>query len=103
MAVYLLTDEAKEDLAQIRRYLTGAAGAHVAKLTLAKIRDAIVFLARHPGAGHIREDLTDHAVKFWHVFSYWIVYDPACRPIEVIRVIHGKREVSAILAKDDDS
>jgi toxin ParE1/3/4 len=68
---------------------------------LDKIKDAFVFLSRTPGTGHLREDLTDDAVKFWPVISYLIVYDPATRPIEILRIIHGSREVSAILAPDN--
>jgi plasmid stabilization system protein ParE len=97
---YLLTDEAKQDLVGIKRYLTDEAGARVAKATLARIKDAIVFLGRTPGAGHVREDLTDVALKFWSVNSYLIIYDPATRPIQVIRVLHGSRDVSTILADD---
>lgn len=102
MSRYLLTDEAKQDLADIRDYLIREAGPRIAKLTLAKIKDAIVFLSRTPGAGHVREDLTSDALKFWSVFSYLIVYDPAKRPIEVMRVIHGSREISALLERDED-
>ena len=83
MRRYLLTDEAKQDLADIRRYITHEAGARVAKSTLTKIKDAFVFLGRTPGAGHIREDLTAESVKFWTVFSYLIVYDPATPPFKL--------------------
>lgn len=34
-------------------------------------------LATTPGMGHTREDLTDRPVKFWSVYSYLVVYDPA--------------------------
>jgi plasmid stabilization system protein ParE len=97
MRKYLLTDEAKEDLIDIRRYLTRQAGASVAQSTIKKIRNAFLFLSNTPGAGHIREDLSDEAVKFWAVFSYLIVYDPTTHPIEILRVIHSSRDVSAIL------
>jgi plasmid stabilization system protein ParE len=53
-------------------------------------------------AGHVREDLTADSLKFWSVFSYLIVYDPNTRPIQIMRVIHGSREVSAIFGQDDD-
>jgi len=102
MSRYLLTDEAKQDLADIRRYLVSEAGASVAKSTLTKIRDAFAFLSRTPGAGHVREDLTSDALKFWSVFSYLIVYDPNMRPLQIMRVIHGSREVSALLGQDED-
>ncbi len=100
MSRYLLTDEAKQDLADIKRYLTGEAGARVAKSTLARIKDAIVFVSRTPGAGHVREDLTRQALKFWSVYSYLIVYDPAARPVQVMRILHGNRDVSSVLADD---
>jgi len=101
MKKHLLTDEAKQDLADIKKYLTREAGARVAKSTIKRIKDAIVFLGDTPGAGHFREDLTDDALKFWSVYSYLIIYDPATRPIQITRVIHGSRQVSAILSQDD--
>lgn len=101
MKRYVLTDEAKKDLADIKAYLKSEAGARIAKSTLSKIKEALVFLGDTPGAGHLREDLTDEAVKFWAVFSYLIVYDSAKRPIEIIRIIHGRREISATLSQMD--
>jgi toxin ParE1/3/4 len=60
------------------------------------------FLSRTPGAGHLREDLTDTTVKFWPVFSYLIIYKATVRPIGIVRVVHGSREItSAMLPKDD--
>ena len=101
MRRYLLTEEAHNDLAEIRDYLKHEAGAQVAKTALGRIKAAIRFLSRTPGAGHIREDLTDHPVKFWPVMSYLLVYNPESHPIEIIRVIHGSREIAALLAKND--
>ncbi len=97
MKRYGLTPEAERDLTEIRSYLTREAGAEVAKSVIRRIRAALVFLGGNPGAGHSREDLTDDPVKFWPVFSYLIVYDPATKPITVIRVIHGMRDVPMLL------
>ena len=102
MRRYLLTAEAKPDLAEIKRYLMREAGPRVAKSTLLKIKAALVLLGSTPGAGQIREDLTSEPLKFWPVFSYPIAYNPAKHPIHIMRVIHGNREVSAILGQDDD-
>jgi plasmid stabilization system protein ParE len=49
------------------------------------------------GKGHIREDITDLPVRFWPVGSYLIVYDAGKRPIEILRVLHGARDVESIL------
>jgi plasmid stabilization system protein ParE len=40
-------------------------------------------------------------VRFWAVFSYLIVYDPAKKPIEIVRVLHGKRDVKEILTSPE--
>ncbi len=73
----------------------------VAQSTLKKIKEAIEFLSRAPGAGHLREDLTDRPIKFWPVFSYLIIYDPATRPVEILRVVHGNRDIASLLSQND--
>lgn len=49
--------------------------------------------------GHVREDLVevDSALRFWPVYSYVIVYRAETDPLEVVRVLHGARDVRAIL------
>jgi len=63
------------------------------------IRERIVFLARNPGAGHRRKDLTDSSVRFFPVYSYLIVYRPETKPLQVVAILHGRREVERILQK----
>jgi antitoxin ParD1/3/4 len=53
-----------------------------------------------PGQGHTRKDLTDLPVLFWPVGSYLIVYDPEKRPLEILRVLHGARDVETILGNE---
>jgi antitoxin ParD1/3/4/toxin ParE1/3/4 len=36
-------------------------------------------------------------VKFWAVYSYLIVYDPASRPLTIVAVLHGARDVERLL------
>jgi antitoxin ParD1/3/4/toxin ParE1/3/4 len=62
-----------------------------------KLRDAMRRLARMPGLGHLREDLADEILRFFPVYSYLIVYRPDTRPLQVIRVLHAARDVSALL------
>ena len=59
-------------------------------------------LASHPDAGHLRSDLTPLPVKFWPVFSYLIVYDPSARPPAIVRVLHGRQDVAAILDRETE-
>lgn len=102
MKRYNLSDEAKQDLADIRAYLTEEAGVRVARQVMKQIKDALDFLSRTPGAGHSREDLTAAPLKFWSVYSYLIVYRPAPRPIGIVRVVHGSRNLGKLLSQDED-
>ena len=62
-----------------------------------KVREGIRFVGKNPNSGHVREDLTQEPVKFWSVFSFIIVYNPVEKPVEIVRVFHGKRDVEEIL------
>ena len=63
-----------------------------------EIRDACRRLAQHPYSGHQRGDLTTRQdVLFWPVYSFLIIYRPDKKPLEVLRVLHGNRDVSRIL------
>jgi toxin ParE1/3/4 len=94
---YILSPEAKDDLREIREYLVGRGRRRLARYVLQEIRAAFRLLASRPEAGHLRQDLTPLPLKFWPVFSYPIVYDPAARPLDIVRVLHGRRDVEAIL------
>lgn len=97
MKRFTLTRPAERDLDVIKDYLAAQAGAHVARRVLSEIRSAIRFLATDPLAGHRREDLTARPLRFWPLYHYLIVYDPASQPITVLRILHGMRDVEQIL------
>ena len=63
----------------------------------AAIRDQVVSLAKSPGIGHWRKDLTDEAVKFFPVYSYLIVYRPDTKPLHVVGILQGRRNVERVL------
>lgn len=102
MTGYLLSPEAKEDIREIRDYLVSQGGRRLARYVLQDITAAYRLLASHPEAGHLRQDLTPLPVKFWPVFSYLIVYDPAVRPLAIVRVLHARREVGGILNREPE-
>jgi plasmid stabilization system protein ParE len=54
-------------------------------------------LARTPGIGHYRNDLVAEPLRFWRVHEYLIICRSEKRPIEIVRVLHGKRDVEALL------
>ena len=61
------------------------------------IREKIVRLAAAPGGGHWRKDLTDEPVKFFSAYSYLIVYRPETKPLQVVAILHGQRDVKRLL------
>jgi plasmid stabilization system protein ParE len=52
-----------------------------------------------PGQGHTRKGLTRQAVLFSPLYSFLIVYQPNVRPIRIMAVLRGKRDVKRILRK----
>ena len=97
MKSFVLTRPAERDLDQIKSYLVEKAGPTIALRVLKDIRMAMALLGKEPDAGHVRDDLTDRPLKFWPVYSYLIVYNPEPKPIQIIRVLHGMRDVASIL------
>lgn len=94
---YVLAPEAALDLVQIWRYIRKESSDEIADRVEAAIRDQIVSLAKRPGIGHWRKDLTDEAVKFFPVYSYLIVYRPDTKPLHVVAILQGGRNVEQIL------
>src|ERR1700683_2509443 len=94
---YVLPPEAAIDLVKIWRYIKKQSGNEMADRVEAAIRGQIVFLAANPGTGHWRKDLTDEPVKFSLVYSYLIVYRPDKKPLQVVAILQGRRDVEQIL------
>lgn len=101
MSRFLLTALAREDLSEIVEFIRADSPA-AARRVLAELRDAIERLGRFPEIGHLRRDLASEPLRFWPVYSYLIVYRPDARPIEVVRVIHGARDVARLLLEREE-
>jgi antitoxin ParD1/3/4 len=99
MRRYILAPEAALDLVEIWRYLKNKANVEIAERVERAIREKIVFLASMPGAGHWRRDLTDESVRFFAVYSYLIVYRPETKPLQVVAILHGSRDLERVLSK----
>jgi antitoxin ParD1/3/4/toxin ParE1/3/4 len=61
------------------------------------IRERFVFLSKNPGSGHWRKDFTDEPVKFFPVYSYLVVYRPETEPLQIVGILHGRRDVESVL------
>jgi toxin ParE1/3/4 len=96
MSRFRLSPEAAQDIEAILAYIARdsvPAARRVRQALLAACRR----LAEHPGIGHRRADLTNKPVRFFPVYSFLIIYDPASRPLEIVRVLRGAQDIAAIL------
>jgi len=96
---YTLAPQAARDLAQIWRYLKKETGRETADRIEAVIRSKVALLAQAPGIGHWRRDITAADVRFFAVYSYLIVYRPDTKPLQVVSILHARRDVERVLAK----
>jgi plasmid stabilization system protein ParE len=96
MSEHFFSPEARLDLLEIREYMARD-NVSAADRVIEEIREAINMLARIPELGHRRKDLTSKPVRFWPVYSYLIIYDPATQPLEIVRILSGYRDVAGPL------
>jgi plasmid stabilization system protein ParE len=64
---------------------------------IAKLFDAFDGLARTPGMGHKREDLTSYPVLFWPAGAYLIIYRRKNGSVEIVAVTQGARDIPSFL------
>jgi plasmid stabilization system protein ParE len=60
-------------------------------------------IAKWPGFGHLRVDISSEPLRFTRVRRYLIIYRSEKRPIEIVRVLHSRRDVKGILEGPDVS
>jgi plasmid stabilization system protein ParE len=93
---YILSTAAEFDLDEIWEYIA-ADNIDAADRWIGKLFDAFEALGQMPGMGHRREDLTSYPVLFWPVGAYLIIYRAERRPIEIVAVTQGSRDIPAFL------
>ena len=97
MKAYRLTSKAEGDLFTIWSFIAPD-NLEAADRLEAEIFHACQQVADKPDLGHFRRDLTQKPVRFFTIRgTCLIVYDPAREPLEILRVLHGARDVSRSL------
>ncbi|MGO9127244.1 MAG: type II toxin-antitoxin system RelE/ParE family toxin [Terriglobales bacterium] len=96
MADYLVSPEALDDLRSIRDFIALDSSVAAEKV-LDELFAAFEQLAEWPGQGHIRPDFTNRKVLFWPVGSYLVVYRGKPAPLEIVAVLHGARDIPAVM------
>jgi plasmid stabilization system protein ParE len=97
---YILPKDAFADLRDIRDYLQEQAGAEVALRGVRKLRAAMHRISLDPMAGQVRGDLTSSPFRVWTVSPYLIFYIGRRKPIPIVRILHGRRNVSCLHKKE---
>ena len=96
MKEYILSIDAELDLNKIWEYIAQD-NIQAADRWIRKLFDAFDALARTPGMGHKREDLSACPILFWPVGAYLILYRVQSERIEIVAVTQGARDIPSFL------
>lgn len=99
MSRYRLTPSAARDVDAIYEHIA-ADNLPAAGRILNRFSQTFRKLADMPGMGHLREDLSDEPFRFWSAGSYLIIYRPETDPLEILRVVHGSRDIASLLEEE---
>lgn len=97
MDPFQLTQDAILDIDAIWLYLLEKEGLETADRISTELFKGFYKLAELPSSGHRRSDLTRRNVLFYRIFSYLVIYQPGSAPLQILGVLHGKRNVSRLL------
>jgi plasmid stabilization system protein ParE len=96
---YSLTSLAKADIFRIWSYIAEDNEAAADRVEQA-IYDACAFVAEAPLRGHSRSEITNRTLCFWTLTrypNYTVVYRFEPPALQVVAVLHGKRNMKSIL------
>jgi plasmid stabilization system protein ParE len=89
-----VTPSAENDMGEIWDFIARDKVA-AANRVIADFRAEFERLADFPGMGHRRAELGS-VYRVWRVYSYLIIYRPDTRPLQIIRVVSGYRDLKRI-------
>ena len=96
MLAYVISPDALQDLQDIWDFIASD-NVSAANELQDEFFDAFEKLAQRPQMGHTRPDLTNRDLRFWPVGSYLIVYRKAPSRLQVVAILHGARDIPAII------
>ena len=100
MSAYVIAPAAEDDLLVIWHYYAEQVNdPDLADRMIGEIFSGFHTIAKTPGIGHLRRDLSDEPLRFWTVRQYLIIYRSEKSPLEIARILHAARDVQAILEK----
>jgi toxin ParE1/3/4 len=99
MPTVVVRPRALIDLAEIWSYIAEDSADHADTFT-DLIDNKFQALARRPGIGRSRPELATDLRSF-AVGNYVIFYMPHSKGVEIVRVLHGARDLDAVLRDDE--
>jgi len=96
MGHFRLSNSANRDIENIWEYIA-ADNPDAADRWIARFHETFRWLARYPGAGHKSSDAGTRPVLFWVEGRYEIIYRVLSGYIEIDAVLHGSRDIPAVL------
>lgn len=91
MGLFLRTAQAEEDLVEIWLYIA-ADNPEAADKILNQIDEKCQIIAENPSIGQLRPELSQDLRSF-PVGSYLILYQEQAESIEIVRIVHGSRNL----------
>ncbi len=97
MSGFVLHPSAVTDLEEIWEFIA-ADSLTAADRILEEILEAIPSFVTFPKMGHARPELTSRPLRFHPVRDFVIVYAPEEKPLQVLAVLHGRRNPRVLAA-----
>lgn len=97
---YRLAKRAEADLDEIAYYIGKESGSiEIAERVIASITARFSFLAAHPSAGRAREGDLGPGRRSFPADQYIIVYRLRRQDVFILRVVHGRRDLKALMGR----
>ena len=97
---YQLTETAYAELEAILVYIAERDGLERALHVNRQFHEAFGKLARMPGMGSTRSQLTGEHARWWPVFNFLVVYEPDDPGVIILRLVHGSRDLDQLFDEE---
>lgn len=96
------SESAKQDLRDIWRGLAEYSGLAFADSTLANIESKFRLLAQFPSSGRMRDELLV-GLRSYPAGDFVIFYRILETTVEVVRILHGRRDIDVIFGESESA
>jgi plasmid stabilization system protein ParE len=96
-ARYKLSPHAEEDFATLLYEIAVHSGWSRSMDVEESLYTAFNSLAQNPGIGHLRDDLLPRTIHFYYADPYMVLYLREMEPLYVVAIVHGARNIPALM------